>query len=71
MAQLSQSVITEDASIKKQQFDAGPKASHGYGGTFGVEHDRMDKVYVRWLVGTNLLFVYYHICNSHIAIAIF
>ena len=44
MKQLREQVTNDDASLKKKQFDAGPKASHGYGGEFGVEHDRMDKV---------------------------
>lgn len=30
--------------IKKKELESGPKASHGYGGRFGVERDRMDKV---------------------------
>ena len=44
MKMLNESVINEDAHIKKREFEAGPKSSHGYGGRFGVEHDRMDKV---------------------------
>lgn len=30
---------------KVKQADDKPKASYGYGGKFGVERDRMDKVY--------------------------
>ena len=30
--------------MKKKEFEAGPKASYGYGGQFGVQKDRMDKV---------------------------
>lgn len=30
--------------LKKKELESGPKASHGYGGRFGVERDRMDKV---------------------------
>lgn len=30
--------------LKKKELESGPKASHGYGGQFGVERDRMDKV---------------------------
>ncbi|XP_052869465.1 hematopoietic lineage cell-specific protein isoform X2 [Anopheles cruzii] len=33
---------TEQADAEKKRKD-GPKASHGYGGKFGVEKDRMDK----------------------------
>ena len=37
-------MISSDAAIKKEQFESGPKASHGYGGQFGVEKGNMDKV---------------------------
>ena len=30
--------------VKKEEKEKGPKASYGYGGKFGVEADRMDKV---------------------------
>lgn len=41
MDQLRQDVVKSDADAKK---NAVPKASYGYGGKFGVEKDRMDKV---------------------------
>ncbi|XP_073397864.1 src substrate cortactin isoform X3 [Dendrobates tinctorius] len=40
---LRENVSQEHQSLKKQELDEGPKASHGYGGRFGVEQDRMDK----------------------------
>lgn len=30
--------------MKKKELETGPKASYGYGGKFGTERDRMDKV---------------------------
>lgn len=37
-------VMQEDAEMRQQKLSsAGYKASHGYGGKFGVETDRMDK----------------------------
>lgn len=44
MNTLREQVKTEDAGVKKKQFESGPKASHGYGGQFGVENEKMDKV---------------------------
>lgn len=35
---------TEHTSLKQKELDDMPKASHGYGGKFGVQQDRMDKV---------------------------
>ncbi|XP_073514908.1 src substrate cortactin isoform X2 [Phyllobates terribilis] len=40
---LRENVSQEHKSLKEQELDEGPKASHGYGGRFGVEQDRMDK----------------------------
>uniref|UniRef100_UPI00358F90B8 hematopoietic lineage cell-specific protein-like isoform X2 n=1 Tax=Myxine glutinosa TaxID=7769 RepID=UPI00358F90B8 len=40
---LRNAVSNEHEKIKKETFEAGPKASLGYGGRFGVERDRMDK----------------------------
>lgn len=34
----------EHEVIKKKELETGPKASYGYGGKFGTERDRMDKV---------------------------
>ncbi len=44
MKQLREQVTTEDHSKKKEEYESGPKASYGYGGQFGVQQDRMDKV---------------------------
>ncbi len=43
MEQMREEVARDDADIKRKLSEAGPKASHGYGGKFGVEADRMDK----------------------------
>nr|XP_061811140.1 src substrate protein p85-like [Nerophis lumbriciformis] len=40
---LRETVSTEHTSLKQQELDNMPKASHGYGGKFGVQQDRMDK----------------------------
>jgi len=37
-------VRTDDDDVKTKEMEAGPKASYGYGGKFGVQKDRMDKV---------------------------
>lgn len=42
---------TEHSSLKRIELDAMPKASHGYGGKFGVQEDRMDKVGLQDSVG--------------------
>lgn len=42
--QLRNKVSEEHEVIKKKELEAGPKASYGYGGKFGTERDRMDKV---------------------------
>ena len=44
MKKLREGVQTDHQELKKKEFDAGPKASEGYGGQFGVMTDRMDKV---------------------------
>lgn len=41
---LRETVSTEHSSLKQKELNAMPKASHGYGGKFGVQEDRMDKV---------------------------
>ncbi|KAF6118962.1 hematopoietic cell-specific Lyn substrate 1 [Phyllostomus discolor] len=41
--QLRNKVSEEHDRLKKKELESGPKASHGYGGRFGVERDRMDK----------------------------
>ncbi|XP_066525458.1 src substrate protein p85-like [Hoplias malabaricus] len=46
VAELRQKVSQEHETVKKKELDQGPKCSYGYGGKFGVEKDRMDKVAV-------------------------
>ncbi|XP_062244684.1 src substrate cortactin-like isoform X1 [Platichthys flesus] len=41
--QLRETVSTEHTSLRQKEQDKEPKASHGYGGKFGVQQDRMDK----------------------------
>ncbi|KAM8770645.1 hematopoietic lineage cell-specific protein [Rhynchonycteris naso] len=41
--QLRNKVSEEHDCLKKKEMESAPKASHGYGGRFGVERDRMDK----------------------------
>ncbi|XP_027871753.1 src substrate cortactin isoform X6 [Xiphophorus couchianus] len=41
--QLRETVSTEHTSLKQKELENMPKASHGYGGRFGVQQDRMDK----------------------------
>lgn len=45
VADLRQKVSQEHEIVKKKEQEKGPKASYGYGGKFGVEKDRMDKVW--------------------------
>uniref|UniRef100_A0A3B1K9I6 Cortactin n=1 Tax=Astyanax mexicanus TaxID=7994 RepID=A0A3B1K9I6_ASTMX len=40
---LREKVSTEHSELKQKELDGMPKASHGYGGKFGVQQDRMDK----------------------------
>lgn len=40
---LRENVSREHQTLKEKELQTGPKASHGYGGKFGVEQDRMDK----------------------------
>ncbi|KAL7406173.1 hypothetical protein ABVT39_014561 [Epinephelus coioides] len=40
---LRETVSTEHTSLKQKELETMPKASHGYGGVFGVQQDRMDK----------------------------
>lgn len=42
--QLRDTVSSEHSSLKQKELDNMPKASLGYGGKFGVQQDRMDKV---------------------------
>ncbi|XP_037835629.1 src substrate cortactin isoform X2 [Kryptolebias marmoratus] len=41
--QLRETVSTEHTTLKQKELENMPKASHGYGGKFGVQQDRMDK----------------------------
>lgn len=41
---LKQTVSKESESATKKAYDASSKGSYGYGGKFGVQTDRMDKV---------------------------
>uniref|UniRef100_A0A667ZF48 Cortactin n=1 Tax=Myripristis murdjan TaxID=586833 RepID=A0A667ZF48_9TELE len=41
--QLRENVSTEHTTLKQKEMETMPKASHGYGGKFGVQEDRMDK----------------------------
>lgn len=41
---LRENVFQEHQTLKEKELETGPKASHGYGGKFGVEQDRMDRV---------------------------
>lgn len=45
LSNLREQVKTEDKDVKQKSYEAGPKASFGYGGQFGVEKDKMDKVF--------------------------
>ncbi|XP_028812813.1 src substrate cortactin isoform X2 [Denticeps clupeoides] len=40
---LREKVSTEHSDLKMKELDDMPKASHGYGGKFGIQQDRMDK----------------------------
>ncbi|MGH0154950.1 UNVERIFIED_CONTAM: hypothetical protein FKN15_071133 [Acipenser sinensis] len=40
---LRENVSDEHHSLKQKELESMPKASHGYGGKFGVQQDRMDK----------------------------
>lgn len=44
VAELRQKVSREYEQVKQKEQAQAPKASYGYGGKFGVEKDRMDKV---------------------------
>lgn len=44
MKQLRTDVQKDYSEHKKKELESGPKASYGYGGKFGVQQDRMDKV---------------------------
>lgn len=59
---LRETVSTEHTNLKQKELENMPKASHGYGGKFGVQQDRMDKVReavrpVQSIKDTQILFV--------------
>ncbi|KAJ8413080.1 hypothetical protein AAFF_G00106620 [Aldrovandia affinis] len=41
--ELRENVSSEHSTLKQKELESMPKASHGYGGKFGVQQDRMDK----------------------------
>uniref|UniRef100_A0A671K3H5 Src substrate cortactin-like n=1 Tax=Sinocyclocheilus anshuiensis TaxID=1608454 RepID=A0A671K3H5_9TELE len=41
---LRERVSSEHSELKQKELEHMPKASHGYGGKFGLQQDRMDKV---------------------------
>ncbi len=66
IADLRQNVSREHEVVKKKELDQGPKASYGYGGKFGVEKDRMDKVRLKiwkWPL-CELCFIYCYTVDS-------
>lgn len=40
MNQLREEVAKADATKKRKELEAGPKAAFGYGGKFGIQSDR-------------------------------
>lgn len=42
--QLRETVSSEHTNLKQKELEAMPSAAHGYGGKYGVQQDRMDKV---------------------------
>lgn len=44
LKQLRSEVQTEDASFKAKELEQKGTGSYGYGGKYGVQKDRMDKV---------------------------
>lgn len=61
MAELRKKVAVEHEQVKQKE--QTPKASYGYGGKFGVEKDRMDKVdhhtYEQVMMGSSSYFLYF------------
>lgn len=58
MDQLRQNVQQDYQQVKTKELESGPKASYGYGGKFGVQKDRMDKVHTYGCIislGRNLM----------------
>lgn len=48
---LRSTVLSDDAVVKAKQLENMPKSSEGYGGKFGVQKDRVDKVPCIILIG--------------------
>ena len=44
MQGLREQVEHAHQDLKQKEYEMGPKASYGYGGKFGVEKDKKDKV---------------------------
>ena len=44
MSDLRSDVISDDGKVAKEKLSSISTGSYGYGGKFGVEKDRMDKV---------------------------
>lgn len=55
LKELRGEVQKDDATSKKKELDEKGTGSYGYGGKFGVQKDRMDKV---------ALYVFY-VCNEY------
>lgn len=51
--------------LKQRELESMPKASHGYGGRFGVQEDRMDKVNNTPLAGDSVSRVRLSISELH------
>lgn len=65
--QLRENVFQEHRSLKEKELESGPQASHGYGGKFGVEQDRMDKVNFKelgWLLLLGIGYVEFSYCPT-------
>lgn len=44
MDEFRKEVVETDKNVAQKAYDRGPKGSTGYGGKFGVQQDRVDKV---------------------------
>ena len=47
--ELRMNVAKDDAEFNKKKLESGLKSSYGYGGKFGVQADRMDKVILSFI----------------------
>lgn len=48
--ELRSNVARDDAEFNKKKLESGLKSSYGYGGKFGIQADRMDKVLMLLLI---------------------